>query len=174
MQGLRRRYPRNEGRLTGKRGRNEMSEQVEAATDYLALLESSYEVSLADECPPLNHLEYLSDHIFDFTTYDGGIAALFASKAVEVCKALSDGATFDYINDAENYRWYLLMVNMPFFAGRLNWGGSIRGAWWDFEQATFQSCGLYDDAGNQLAEPMEFTRDEWVRFIAAVIEFAAK
>jgi hypothetical protein len=33
MQGLRRRYPRNEGRLTGKRGRNEMTpEQSYLAT----------------------------------------------------------------------------------------------------------------------------------------------
>jgi hypothetical protein len=149
-------------------------QRVDAMNDYAELLESSYAACQRDECPPGSHLQYLSDYIFDFTTYESEMAELFAGKAVEVCKAISDGATFDYIASDEGRMWYLLMVNMPFFVGRLNWGGSIRGAWWDHEQPELQSCGLYDPNGEQLAEPGQFTRDEWVRFIAAVIEFAEK
>lgn len=139
--------------------------------NYLELLKHSYEVmKTLDGCPPESPLEYLGDHIFDFTTYDGEMSALFARKAVEVEDAITAGTTFDYIKDAENYRWYLLMCNTRFFAGRLEWGGSIRGAWWDHE-IRFQSCGLWlgDD---QLADEMKFTQDEWKSFMRAVSDFA--
>ena len=149
---------------------------MEKTMDYLKLLEHSYEVvRTGGECPPENRLEYLGDHIFDFTTYDGEMSALFARKAVEVCSAINDGTTFDYIRgDAENYLWYLLMCNMPFFEERLEWGTSIRGAWWGAMpggQIEFQSCGLWvgDD---QCADPMKFSAEEWGKFIAAVVEFA--
>lgn len=56
------------------------------------------------------------------------MSVLFARKAVEVCAAINDRQTFDYINDPNDYLWYLLMCNMPFFAERLECGISIRGA----------------------------------------------
>jgi hypothetical protein len=142
--------------------------------DYKELLQHSFEVEQGlIECGPESRLAYLSRDIFDFTTYDGSMDELFARKAVEVCAAITNRATFEYIKDAENYRWFLLMCNMPFFQGKLNWGGSIRGAWWDAEKGfELQTCGLW--LGNeQLTEPLTFSPDEWKKFIAAVIEFAA-
>lgn len=116
-------------------------------------------------------LEYLSELIFDFTTYDSEKAEEFAMRAVEVCEAISAGATFDYIADPVQYRWYLLMVNMPFFADRLSWGTSIRGAWWDHETFTYSSCGLYDGE-RQVHETLTLERPEWLAFIAAIVKFA--
>ena len=118
-----------------------------------------------------SRLEYLSDHIFDFTTYDSEKAEEFAMRAVEGCEAISAGATFDYIADPVQYRWYLLMVNMPFFADRLSWGTSIRGAWWDQETFTYSSCGLYDGE-RQVRETLTLERPEWLAFIAAIVKFA--
>lgn len=115
-------------------------------------------------------LEYLSDYIFDFTTYDREKAEEFAMRAVEVCEAISAEATFDYIKDPEQYRWYLVMVNMPFFSGRLTWGTSVRGAWWDHEDTTYSSCGLWDGE-RQVAETLTMGQPEWLAFIAAVIRF---
>lgn len=145
--------------------------------DYKDLLEQSFGVEKTiDGCPPQSRLDYLGDHIFNFTTYDGEISELFARKAVDVCAAINNHTTFDYIrDDAENYRWYLLMCNMPFFAERLEWGTSIRGAWWGArtgKQIEFQSCGLWM-GDEQLTDTLKFSADEWKRFIAAVIEFAA-
>ena len=98
--------------------------------DYLKLLEHSFKIVTEYEpCPPENHLVYLADNIFDFTTYDSEISELFASKAVDVCDAINSGATFEYINDLEQYKWFLLMCNIPFFKYKLSWGGSICGAW---------------------------------------------
>ena len=140
--------------------------------NYLELLKHSYDVEKKDDCgcAPRNQMEYIGDYIFQFTTYDDDMTALFASKAVEVCAAITEGKTFDYIKDAENYRWYLLMCNTQFFAGKLNWGTSIRGAWWDSE-IKFQSCGLWG-GDEQLADDMKFTSDEWKLFMRAVVDFA--
>jgi hypothetical protein len=119
----------------------------------------------------MSRMEFLADHIFDFTTYDTDMGELFARKAVEVCAAINESKTFDYIKDADNYRWFLLMVNMPFFAGRLEWGTSVRGAWWDHGAQKLESCGLWRDGQQVLS--MEFPRSEWMRFIAALVGFAA-
>lgn len=141
--------------------------------DYLRMLEDGHaETDGFGGREATSRLEFLADHIFDFTTYDSAIAELFAGKAVEVCAAISARKTFDYIEDADNYRWFLLMCNMPFFAPRLNWGTSIRGAWWDYGPITFETSGLFWQ-GKQITEKMSFTGVEWALFIEAVCEFSA-
>lgn len=143
--------------------------------DYLKLLEHSYEtVRGMGNCSPGSRLDYLSEYIFDFTTYDPEMSELFAKKAVEVCAAITNGYTFEYIRDPEDYKWFLLMCNMPFFAGRLEWGTSIRGAWWgmprghDFE---FDSCGLWNGE-DQMTDTLRFTKEEWGEFMRAIIRFS--
>jgi hypothetical protein len=138
--------------------------------NYRRMLEEGYEAIASTD-----RLEYLGDYIFDFTTYDGQMAELFARRALEVCAAISDKTTFDYIKDAEQYRWYLVMVNMPFFTDKIEWGTSVRGAWWGeppHSKIKLDTCGLWLD-GEQVQAAMEFTRDEWELFIAAMREFAS-
>lgn len=138
--------------------------------DWPRVLEEGYEeTSYSDQ---VDRLYYLSEYIFNFTTYDSEMAELFARRALEVCAAINNGTTFDYIKDAEQYRWYLVMCNMPFFADRIEWGTSVRGAWW-MTGIKFDSCGLWLD-GKQLYEPMEFTNLQWREFIAALLAFGAK
>lgn len=135
------------------------------------MLEHSFLITKG-EVDGISRLEFLSDFVFDFTTYDSGMGEVFASKALEACAAISDRKTFDYIKDQDNYRWFLLMVNMPFFVGRLEWGTSIRGAWWVHEDQTLESSGLWE--GNEQALSMTFTRDAWADFVAALLEFAER
>lgn len=123
-----------------------------------------------NEAPPYSRLMFLGDFIFNFTTYDDEASALFASKALEVCAAINDRKTFEYITDSENYRWYLWLCNTPFFANRLDWGTSIRGAWWNFGDTEYTSCGLWLD-GQQECGTLKFTSDQWRAFIAAMLEF---
>ncbi|MFH1625922.1 MAG: hypothetical protein ABID54_12320, partial [Pseudomonadota bacterium] len=83
--------------------------------------------------------------------------------------------TFDYIESEEGNLWYLIMVNMPFFAEKLNWGTSIRGAWWDLwgnEKFTVNSCAIFQEY-EQLLE-ISFSEKEWPEFINAMIAFAEK
>ena len=137
--------------------------------NWIEILKTSYNAAAFNECPPESRLEWLGEYIFDFTTYDGNMSALFARKAIEVCSAINNKTTFLYIEDSDNYQWFLIMCNMPFFADKLEWGSSIRGAWWD-NKIEFQSCGLWVD-DEQLCET-EFTLDEWKKFITAIIDFA--
>jgi hypothetical protein len=89
-----------------------------------------------------------------------------------VAGAISDGTTLAYVGDAENYRWFLLMCNMPFFAGRLDYGSSIRSAWWDHSGMVLESAGLWV-GGEQLLFDLELSVEQWREFIAAVRAFAA-
>lgn len=148
------------------------SKQIGCVKDYVRMLNEGYEFNAGSD--QISRLEYLSDYIFDFTTYDSAMAELFATKALEVCQAISDRTTFDYIKEPDSYRWYLVMVNMPFFSGRLNWGTSIRGAWWDVSapnSITFSTCGLWSN-GVQITE-LAFTTEKWNDFVVALLDFGA-
>jgi hypothetical protein len=147
-----------------------------SSDEYKALLEHSYVENNRHTCNPVDsRLEYLAENIFDFTTYESGKDELFARKAIEVCKAISEGTTFDYIENDENRNWFLIMCNMPFFSRKIDWGTSIRGAWWSVPyngRIALNSCGLYVE-DMQLGTLYFTTRDEWEKFITAVVEFAA-
>lgn len=141
--------------------------------DYLKLLEYSYAVEKEiRECPPNTNAEFLANSIFDFTTYDSRMDDLFGRKAVEVCAAINDRKTFDYQRTPEGYLWYLIMCNMPFFAGKLEWGTSIRGAWWGGNE-TFElsSYGLWENYEQIL--PLKFNKEQWKDFVNAMVIFAA-
>src|SRR3546814_1407074 len=96
---------------------------------------------------------------------------LLGQRVVEVCRAITTRVTHDYIKVEEQYRWYILMCNMPFFAPRLNWGTSIRGAWWDHSQPPLESCGLF--LGDHQVTRIEFVDSEWLSFIDAVLAFSS-
>jgi hypothetical protein len=133
--------------------------------DYLKLLEHSYAMSDYD-----HRLEWLGGALFNFTTYDGSLDRKFATKAVEVCKAINEGDTFSYIDsNDENYLWFIIMCNMPFFEHRLNWGTSIRGAWFDPYPLT--TIALWE-GDTQLLSPIIFTDEEWSQFMVAIEKFA--
>lgn len=138
--------------------------------DYLKLLTHSFEQEKFNECPPCSRLEFLAESLFNFTTYDSDKSELFGRKAVEVCEAINERKTFEYIESDEGHTWFLIMCNMPFFAEKLSWGTSIRGAWWDSKQFKVESCGMWIEGEQCLC--LEFTEVEWKKFIAAVVEFA--
>ena len=94
-------------------------------------------------CPAPNKLAFLGEYIFDFTTYDSGIDELLASRMLEVVECILNRTTFEYQEEEENYLNYLLMVNYPFLHNKLEWGMSIRGAWFD-EYGSHSDGGVYD------------------------------
>lgn len=139
--------------------------------NYLKLLEDGF----ARTCGQgESRLEYLSDHIFDFETYDSEKAERFAVMALDVCQAIQQRKTFEYIEDPTRYMTFLLMVNMPFFSRRLNWGTSVRGAWWDTSppnQTELDAYGLWLN-DRQVTEPLKLATDDWRQFIDALLDFA--
>ena len=143
-------------------------------TDYKKILEESYaEIAGREEHEEygMSRLEYISEYIFDFTTYQSDMAEQFAMRALDVCLAITEGTTFEYIKRDQGIMWFLLMCNMPFIYPKLNWGGSIRGAWWDHVKSfELNSCGIYID-GEQETE-LIIPRNEWDDFIRAMTAFA--
>lgn len=142
--------------------------------DYQLLLEHSFSMETEHtECAPTSRLEYLSDYIFDFETYDSSMAELFAKKAVEVCEAITNRKTFEYIAGPEGYLWYLLMCNMPFFSERLQWGTSIRGAWWEASSEAVCPGGFWVES-RPMSHLLRLSgTEEWKEFVKAIIAFAA-
>ena len=140
--------------------------------DYGQMLADGYEAMKGQ--PPRNRLQFLGHFIFQFETDDPEMTELFAQKALEVCAAISDGTTFEYVENKEDYIWFLLMANFPFFLERIEWGVSIRGAWWDVWnqcRCDLDSCGLWE--GDQQVPYLAFKdNDDWAHFVTAMRSFA--
>lgn len=92
---------------------------------------------------------WLATYLFDVDTYDDDMGEWFTDIMLATARAVSERATFEFIKDRTRYRDYLTAVNLPFFVGRLEWGGSIRGAWWTGDQTleVGDESITVDDAG---------------------------
>jgi len=83
---------------------------------------------------------FLCDVILDMTTYDMGISIEIGEMVLETLIQIKNRTTFEYIKDATNYKNYIL--SCQFIMDWLNWGTSIRGAWFDtFEGVIGHACG---------------------------------
>lgn len=120
-----------------------------------------------------NRNQYLCNYIFQLTTYDSDLSDFLGKKSTEVLKAIHNSDNFEYIKDEDNYKWYIVICNFDFFAYRIEWGSSIRGAWFDFKQKDFESTGLFLN-GRQV-DSISFEKEEdWKMFCEAIIEFSEK
>lgn len=108
---------------------------------FIEILEKNYKEQSLMGLELESKMEYLGSVVFDFTTYHGEMDIIFAEKMIPVLKAIYERSTFEYIKDTEQYVNYLLMVNMPFLVDKLEWGGSIRGAWFDDFNEYEIDCG---------------------------------
>jgi hypothetical protein len=75
--------------------------------------------------------EWAASEVFNLTTYDGSLDELFAKKIIEVCKVILERRNFDYIKDKTNYVPYILVCQLLDNFHWIDWGTSIRGAWFD-------------------------------------------
>ena len=74
--------------------------------------------------------EWAASEIFCLTMYDPWLDELFVKRIIEVCKAILEGKTFEYIEDKDsNYVTYALVTNLLSKYDWIDWGSSIRGAW---------------------------------------------
>lgn len=143
---------------------------------YRALLDRSYAEQKEEFSAARNSYsvgEYLSDYIFDFTTYCGGISEYFSEIAIDVVEAITERKTFDFIKDDDKHIWFIVMCNMDFFSSKISWGCSVRGAWWDVydhNPIKIDSCGLYNENLEQI-DIIEFNEEEWEEFCRDLVCF---
>lgn len=70
---------------------------------------------------------FLSSGVVGLTTYDGNLDMELGQELLEILIQIRDKTTFDYIEDKQNYKRYVICCN--FIEDWLEWGTSIRGAW---------------------------------------------
>jgi hypothetical protein len=87
------------------------------------------EICVDDETFSLKELKliFLSSEIVGLTTYDYDMDKELGEMILETMIHIKNRTNFDYIED--NYRKYIISCN--FIINWLNWGDSIRGAWFD-------------------------------------------
>ena len=76
---------------------------------------------------------------------------------------ISNKESFTFFEREEQYMWFIIMCNMPFFSGKIEWGTSIRGAWW--QSAIELRLTTYD-------EKILMVDSEWIEFVSTMIECA--
>ena len=86
----------------------------------------------------ISKYEWAASEIFGLATYDGNLSKLFVERICDVCKYIAAGKTFEFINmSEENYITFILVCQVLYKKNWINWGTSIRGAWFD------DGCGDY-------------------------------
>ena len=75
--------------------------------------------------------EWAACEVFNLTTYDSALDELFVKKIIEVLKVIFERTTFEYILDEKNYVTYILVCQLLEQFHWIDWGISIRGAWFD-------------------------------------------
>lgn len=76
-----------------------------------------------------NKYEWFCGVIFNIVTYDSYLDELFAKKIIEVCEVILNKTNFEYIKDETNYTNYIIVCQLLKSKNWLDWGTSIRGAW---------------------------------------------
>lgn len=111
---------------------------------YKDLLDKMYKDAIESDCvAPESKLEFIGNHIFDFTTYSSEIDVILAKRMLSVCSSILYGTTFDFIGKSDdNHIEFILMCNMPFLKEKIDWGTSIRGAF--FSDDVYKIDNEYD------------------------------
>ena len=70
--------------------------------------------------------------LFDLATYDDDVSERWGRAIIEVMRAIDKQETFEYIKESDDqYERYLIVANLLEHHQLIDWGGSIRGAWFD-------------------------------------------
>ncbi|MCL2310894.1 MAG: hypothetical protein FWC41_00185 [Firmicutes bacterium] len=74
---------------------------------------------------------WFCETILNFAAYDDDISLKWGKIIIEVMKVIYRRQNFEYIKDKSNYEKYLMVANILNKLGIIEWGTSIRGAWFD-------------------------------------------
>lgn len=137
-------------------------------TNIKAILAKDYKEYVEFTCGETKW-EWAAHKVFNLCTYDGYLDELFVKKIIEVCKAILDRKTFEYmaVDETQHYIDYIVICQWLNQLGWIEWGTSIRGAWFDGhghggEQAKLVQY-LYTDFDAPIGVP--FTEDNLRAFI---------
>ena len=134
--------------------------------DVLELYKKDYEFHSEVVCEGSNKYDWAASQVFDLTTYDSALDEMFVKKIIEVCKAILERRNFEYIQDETCYVTYILVCQLLEQLHWIEWGTSIRGAW--FEESHFgyvQSQPILKYLYSDVDDGIPFTMDNLKAFI---------
>lgn len=109
-----------------------------------------FEDEFAEHCDGAeneNKYDWCAKYVFMLLTYDEELAEIFIKKIFEVCKAILEKRNFSFFKDNdEKYREYIIVCQLLCRLNWINWGTSIRGAWFE-ENRKEQSPIIEGDIG---------------------------
>jgi hypothetical protein len=99
-------------------------------------IEAEYREHLAID-PDATKWEFVAGEVFGLTTYDGEMDELLVKDIIEVFSAIRSKSSYEYISDRANYIKFVTALNLGNCGSWLDWGTSVRGAWFK-DDATAQ------------------------------------
>ena len=136
------------------------------------IISKIYEAHYTDYCSVVGgatKYEWAANEVFNLTTYDGALDELFVKKIIEVLKAIFERTTFEYIRDGTNYVTYILVCQLLEQFHWIDWGTSIRGAWFDTYHLNYKPKTILDrDSETYGLEEVPCTEDNLKALIAFI------
>lgn len=108
--------------------------------------------------------EWAATYIFDLYTYDANLDVRFVKDILEVCQVIIE-RDFEYQMDDNNYIKYILVCQLLYHFNWINWGTSIRNAW--FEDSSRKDI-LEESSWTQLNEKT----GEWDHYKLEAVPFS--
>lgn len=133
-------------------------------------LQLSYEETNEACGGELSKIEYVVENLFEVSCYDEEICGGIYEMVSNPLRAITNGTTFELVEDLYDHMAYILTCNLPFFANKISWGTSIRGAWWD-HLIIWSSCAVWNKNG-QITKDIQMTGDEFGAFVVQALDFA--
>lgn len=132
------------------------------------IFQKSYDdhLSIDDEN---NVYGWAASNIFDLTTYDDELDELFVKVIVGASKVILTRQSYGFIKDESMYVAYILVCNLFEHKKWINWGTSIRGAWFEDRadsEYIFYGCGYLED--------VPFTKENLISLIEFIEEHEPK
>lgn len=85
-----------------------------------------------------NKYGWAATYIFNLATYDSHLDEMFVKLILEVCEVILENRNYDYIEDETNYFTFIAVCQRLDSLGWIDWGTSIRGAWFDDQVYDFE------------------------------------
>ena len=123
------------------------------------------EAQTFSECIESKH-EWIATNVFGLATYDAGLDKIFVDVIFNICKVILEQDTYEFIESSDdNYIVYILVCQLLDRMKWIEWGTSIRGAWFaeSYYDISQRPQDILDD-GNYV---IPFTKDN----LRTLIEF---
>jgi hypothetical protein len=110
---------------------------------------------------------YIASIIFNITSYDSELDEFYVKKLLEFFEIIESN---EILSDSlEDYKIYVLLANLPTIASILNWGTSIRSAFFT-DPVVINTYGIFQE-GKQINLNIKFSAENWIIFIEAIKGF---